>query len=179
MALDKTLRTGNFKKSHSVCSWRLIVNKKIIAKQDTQLQSVLQQKNPQNFLLHQEQLTDLAPSFLCPCQKFLSKKAKFLITMRAIKSFDTIPFVSSCKFRNSCHNERPNFLTQWEQSNVFVLKSPILYMPVSLWRFIVNKQILVFVKTLYKPSRRKIFIGVFSYKIQVLRGMPEETWRQM
>ena len=54
-------------------------------------------KNPQNFLLHQEQLTDLAPSFLCPCQKFLSKKAKFLITMRATKSFDTILFVSSCK----------------------------------------------------------------------------------
>ena len=131
-----------------MCSWRLVVNKKIIAKQDTQLQSVLQQKNPQNFLLHQEQLTDLAPSFLCPCQKFLSKKAKFLITMRAIKSFDTIPFVSSCKFRNSCHNERPTFLTQWKQSKVFLLKSTILYMPVSLWRFIVNKQILVFVKTL-------------------------------
>ena len=93
-------------------------------------------------------MTDLAPYFLWLCQKFLSKKAKFLITMRAIKSFDTIPFVSSCKFRNSCHNERPNFLTQWEQSKVFLLKSTILYMPVSLWRFIVNKQILVFVKTL-------------------------------
>ena len=99
--------------------------------------------------------------------------------MRAIKTFDTIPFMSSCKFRNSCHNERPNFLTQWEQSKVFLLKSTILYMPVSLWRFIVNKQILVFVKTLYKPSWRKIFIGVFSYKIQILCGMPEETWRQM
>ena len=29
-------------------------------------------------------------------QKFLSKKAEFLITMRATKSFDTILFVSSC-----------------------------------------------------------------------------------
>ena len=110
-----------------MCTWRLIVNKKIIAKQDTQLQSVLQQKNPQNFLLHQEQLTDLAPSFLCPCQKFLSKKAKFLITMRAIKSFGTILFLSSCKFRNSGHNKRLNFLKQWEQSKVAVKKKQVSY----------------------------------------------------
>ena len=48
-------------------------------------------------------------------QRFLSKKAEFLITMRATKSFDTILFVSSClqiseipvtiKGRISYHNE--------------------------------------------------------------------------
>ena len=105
-----------------MCSWRLIVNKKIIAKQDTQLQSVLQQKNPQNFLLHQEQLTDLAPSFLCPCQKFLSKKAEFLITMGAIKSFDTILFVSSCLQISEIPLTIKGrfFLSHWEQSKVLI-----------------------------------------------------------
>ena len=82
-------------------------------------------------------MTDLAPYFLCLCQKFLSKKAKFLITMRAIKSFDTIPFVSSCKFRNSCHNKRPNFLTQWEQSKVL---TPCFFVFTCAWRLIVNKK---------------------------------------
>ena len=28
--------------------------------------------------------------------------------------------MSSCKFRNSCHNKRPNFLTQWDQSKVLI-----------------------------------------------------------
>ena len=57
------------------------------------------QKRP-NFLSQWEQSKDLTPYFLCfyvfKFQKTMSKKDEFLITMRAIKSFDTILFVSSC-----------------------------------------------------------------------------------
>ena len=70
-------------------------------------------------------------------QKFLSKKAEFLITMRATKSFDTILFVSSClqiseipvtiKVRIFYHNE----------SN----QKPWLFcLHMCSWRLIVNQK---------------------------------------
>ena len=57
-------------------------------------------KKRPNFLSQWEQSKDFTPYFLClyvfKFHKILPEKDEFLITMRAIKSFDTILFVSSC-----------------------------------------------------------------------------------
>ena len=87
------------------------------------------QKRP-NFLSQWEQLKVLTPQkrFFGPLPWDEFSRPiwyelvidEFLITMRAIKSFDTILFVSSYLLISEilCHNKRPNFLSQWEQLKV-------------------------------------------------------------
>ena len=55
-------------------------------------------------------------NFIKSCQR----KAEFLITMRAIKSFDTIFLcLHVFKFHKFLsQNKRPNFVSQWEQSKI-------------------------------------------------------------
>ena len=57
-------------------------------------------------------------------QKFLSKKAEFLITMRATKSFDTILFVSSClQISEIPVTIKGRVFFQWEQSKALTFLS--------------------------------------------------------
>ena len=73
-------------------------------------------KKRPNFLSQWEQSKDFTPYFLClyvfKFHKILLKKDEFLITMRAIKSFDTILCVFMCSiFRKFCHKKAKFLIT--------------------------------------------------------------------
>ena len=99
-----------------MCSWRLIVNKKIIAKQDTQLQSVLQQKKHRISYYIKSNWQIWHHPFYARVRNSCQKKPNFLSQWEQLKVL--APYCLQENFRNSCHNKRPNFLSQLEQSKV-------------------------------------------------------------
>ena len=72
-------------------------------------------------------------------QRFLSKKAEFLITMRATKSFDTILFVSTClQISEIPVTKKAEFLITMRA--IKSLDSILFCLHMCSWRLIVNKK---------------------------------------